>query len=279
MKKIKLSKDQVDLFAKDGVLVIRSFYEAKAIEAVQRGIYDVIGRVLARHHCEIDRKPFSGPSFDDGFNAMIAVNRSFGSEVYDAIKQIPAFIRLLADDAHEDLFRQLRPGSFPAIAAGGYGIRIDNPSEDKFRTFWHQEYPSQLRSLNGLVCWSPLMNITPDLGPVNFCPGSHREGALPVYNESEGDKRSGAYSLKLHNEQFILEKYETISPLSGPTDLVVIDFLTLHSSGFNRSTRSRWSMQFRYFDFNEVTGTAHGWKGSYASGVDFKVIHPELLIK
>jgi hypothetical protein len=59
---------------------------------------------------------------------MIALNRSFGSEVYDAIKQIPAFIRLLADDTHEDLFRQLRPGSFPAIAAGGYGIRIDNPS-------------------------------------------------------------------------------------------------------------------------------------------------------
>lgn len=278
MKNIKLSSDQVDQFARDGVLVIRSFYEASAIEAVQRGIYDVISRVLVRHRLAIDRKPFSGASFDDGFNAMIALNRSFGSEVYDAIKQIPAFIRLLADEAHENLVRQLRPGSFPAIAAGGYGIRIDNPNEDKYRTFWHQEYPSQLRSLNGLVCWSPLVEITPELGPVSFCPGSHHEGALPVYDESEGDKRSGAYSLKLHNEQRFLDKYQTISPLSGPSDLVLIDFLTLHASGYNRSARSRWTMQFRYFDFNEATGTAHGWKGSYASGVDFKSVHPELFI-
>jgi len=278
MKNFKLNLEQVDQFARDGVLVIRGFYEATAIEAVQRGIYDVIGRVLARHKVAIDRKPFSGASFDDGFNAMIAMNRSFGSEVYDAIKQIPAFIRLLADDAHENLVRQLRPGSFPAIAAGGYGIRIDNPNEDKYRTFWHQEYPSQLRSLNGLVCWSPLVQITPDLGPVSFCPGSHHEGALPVCIESEGDMRSGAYSLKLHNEQRILDKYQIISPLSAPSDLVLIDFLTLHSSGYNKSARSRWTMQFRYFDFNETTGTAHGWKGSYASGVDFKSVHPELFI-
>ncbi len=278
MKDNKLGADQVEKFARDGVLVIRAFYDATAIEAVQRGIYDVIGRVLARHRLAIERQPFSCASFDDGFNAMITVNRSFGAEVYDAIKQIPAFIRLLADEAHEDLVRQLRPGSFPAIAAGGYGIRIDNPNEDKYRTFWHQEYPSQLRSLNGLVCWSPLVEITPELGPVSFCLGSHREGALPVYDESEGDKRSGAYSLKLHNEQHFLDKYQVISPLSSPSDLVLIDFLTLHASGYNRGVRSRWTMQFRYFDFNESTGSAHGWKGSYASGVDFKSVHPELFI-
>ena len=278
MKNIKLSSDQVNQFARDGVLVIRSFYEATAIEAVQRGIYEVIGRVLARHMLEIDRKPFSSNSFDEGFNSMIAVNRSFGSEVYDAIKQIPAFIRLLADIAHEDLVLQLRSGSFPAIAAGGYGIRIDNPGEDKYRTFWHQEYPSQLRSLNGIVCWSPLVEITPEIGPVSFCLGSHREGPLPVYDESENDNRSGAYSLKIHNEQSILDRYQIISPLCGPSDLVLIDFLTLHSSGCNRSARSRWTMQFRYFDFNEATGTAHGWKGSYAAGVDFKSVHPELFI-
>jgi len=37
-------------------------------------------------------------------------------------------------------------------------------------------------------------------------------------------------------------------------------------------------MQFRYFDFSEPTGMAHGWKGSFAAGVDFKKIHPELCV-
>jgi len=52
----------------------------------------------------------------------------------------------------------------------------------------------------------------------------------------------------------------------------------LHASGHNRSLRSRWSMQLRYFNFNDPTGRSYGWKGSYAAGVDFRQIHPELCV-
>jgi hypothetical protein len=37
-------------------------------------------------------------------------------------------------------------------------------------------------------------------------------------------------------------------------------------------------MQFRYFNFLEPTGQSHGWKGSFAAGVDFASIHPELVV-
>ena len=60
---------------------------------------------------------------------------------------------------------------------------------------------------------------------------------------------------------------------------VLVDFLVLHASGQNTSGRSRWSMQFRYFNFCEPTGRAHGWKGSYANGVDFRTVHPELSVE
>jgi ectoine hydroxylase-related dioxygenase (phytanoyl-CoA dioxygenase family) len=144
---------------------------------------------------------------------------------------------------------------------------------------WHQEYPAQLRSMDGLVFWSPLIPINNELGPVHFCPGSHREGPLPVC-EADPDNagRSGAYALKIHNEESIINKYNKISPLTNPRDLVIIDFLVLHSSGYNRGNRSRWSMQFRYFNFAEKNGRLYGWKGSYANGVNFKEIHPELFI-
>ena len=55
-----------------------------------------------------------------------------------------------------------------------------------------------------------------------------------------------------------------------------MDFLVLHASGENVSERARWSMQFRYFNFDEPTGLRHGWKGAYAAGVDFRSVHPEL---
>lgn len=278
MYDIRLQPEQVSQFCRDGVLILRSAYNVTDIEAIQRSIYEVIGRVMQRHGIADTREPFTPERFDDGYNALVLKSRELGSEVYDAVKQLPAFIRLLSHPIHESVMRQLRSGSHPGIAAGGYGIRIDNPNEDRFRAQWHQEYPAQLRSLNGLVFWSSLVPITEALGPVEFCVGSHVEGPLPVSGAGNNSTRKGAYTLMLHNEAYYLSKYRHIAPICEPGDLVVIDFLVLHSSGKNRSDRSRWSMQFRYFDFSEPVGMSHGWKGSFAAGVDFREIHPELYI-
>lgn len=273
-----LSISQIDEFERNGVLIVRDFYStASDILPIQYAIHQIIGQVMKRHNIIDTRKPFFAEQFDDGYQSLIALDRTYGSEVYDAVKQVPAFIRLLADPRHELLFRMLRANSIPGIAAGGYGIRIDNPNEDRFRAEWHQDYPSQLRSLDGLVFWSPLVHITNELGPVQFCCGSHCDGTVPVFSNSEcGTEKIGAYALRLKDEANLLARYEKSAPLTSPGDLIVVDFLTLHASGFNRSQRSRWSLQFRYFNFNEPTGLAHGWKGSFAAGVDFKLIHPEL---
>ena len=275
-----LTKEQVMKFHQDGVLVIRDFYQDTDIQPIQQGIYDVIGQVMVKHGIADHRLPFTTSNFDQEYLELIKLHRTWGAEVYDAVKQIPAFVRLVANPAHETLMKQLRKAALPGIAAGGYGIRIDNPYEDKFRAMWHQEYPAQLRSVDGLVFWSPLVPITTELGPVVFCPGSHREGPLAVCSaDPDNTGRLGAYALMIKNEKDILDKYSQISPLTEPGDLVIVDFLVLHASGYNRSKRPRWSMQFRYFNFSEPTGRSHGWKGSYAAGEDFRKIHPELYVE
>lgn len=278
METAVLDVDQIERFRRDGVLIIPDFYAPESdLLPVQRAIYMLIGLVIQKYDLEIDRPEFSPEAFDAGFMDLIAVDRSYGSEIYDAVKQIPAFVRLVSSRRHEQLFRQLRPGSIPAIAAGGYGIRIDIPFEDRFRANWHQEYPAQLRSIDGVVYWTPLLRITPELGPVEFCLGSHRSGALPVVTRdaSSPDKR-GAYSLTLRDEAKLISQFERTAPDTAPGDLVVIDFLVLHASGVNRGARPRWTMQFRYFNFADPTGIQHGWSGSYAADVDFRDVHPEL---
>lgn len=273
-----LTDEQVEEFRRNGVLILKGFYDLdRDIRPIQSAIYDIIGLIISKYHLPIIRPAFSLDTFDAGFQQLIATNRAHGSEVYDAVKQISAFIRLIGHSAHEQLFRELRKGSIPAVAAGGYGMRIDNPNEDRFRANWHQEYPAQLRSLDGLVYWSPLIPVTEELGPVEFCLGSQVEGPISVYTRDKNNpEKVGAYSLTLMDEENLLKKYHHVSPLTNPGDLVIIDFLVLHASGHNRSQRSRWSMQLRYFNFTEPTGRSHGWKGSYAAGIDFRKIHPEL---
>lgn len=273
-----LTTTQRATFADEGVLVLAGFYDlARDIQPVQRGIHDIVGQVMARHDLPDDRPAFVPDRFDSGYLDLIRRDRTLGAEIYDAVKQLPAFVRLVAHPDHERLMRELRPACVPGVAGGGSGIRIDNPGEDHFRALWHQEYPAQLRSLDGVVFWAPLVAVTPELGPVQFCLGSHREGARPVNAGKAGDPlRKGAYALTLKDEEALLARYPHSAPLTQPGDLVIVDFLTLHASGRNRGLRSRWSMQFRYFNFAEPTGRAHGWKGSFAAGVDFRTVHPEL---
>lgn len=274
-----LTEEQINSFNRDGFLVIREFYEPKQIESVQFSIYNLIGIIIQKYNLPVERTPFSYDNFDADFADVISHNRKLGGEIYDAVKQIPSFIRLCSSPEHDDVMCQLRQTDLPGIAAGGYGIRIDNPQEEQFRAGWHQDYPAQFRSLDGLVFWSPLIKMTEELGAVKICVGSHKDGIVRVHtNDSKHPDKKGAYGLVFENEQEIISKYEKIAPLLSPTDLLIIDFLTVHSSGYNTSRRSRWSMQMRYFNFREPTGINLGWVGSFAAGVDVKTIHPDTFI-
>lgn len=276
-----ISPEMKSRFEETGFLHIPNFFDLKTvIEPIQIGVYRIIGEVLARAGIPDDRTPFSPESFDQKYQELIAMDRSLGGLIYDAVKQIPAFMRLCASPELEHNFLALRPGSVPGLAAGGYGIRIDNPNEEKFRAPWHQEYPGQLRSLNGLVFWTPLVEVTAEMGPVKIAVASHKDGVIPVYTKDpKNPEKSGAYALILRDEEALVSQFEQVSPLTKPGDLIIMDFLVLHASGQNVGHRSRWSMQLRYFDFAEPTGAGHGWKGSFASGVDFGKIHPELVLE
>jgi ectoine hydroxylase-related dioxygenase (phytanoyl-CoA dioxygenase family) len=274
---MKLSEDQKSFFARNGYLLIEGFYDRSSlVDPIRAQIAEIIETLCRKHAVKIKID-----SVDDaltvGYTSLAKADRSWGSEVYDAIKQIPSFMRIVSSSSNDEVFSELRNDALPGLAAGGYGIRIDNPGEQKFRAPWHQEFPGQLRSLDGIVFWSPLVEVTPDLGPVEIASGSHKEGVVPVFSETGDGARSGAYGLRLDKEAQRLEKYKKVSPVSKPGDLILMDFLTLHQSGQNVSTRPRWSMQWRYFNFKDATGVKIGWKGSFAEGTDFAKVLPELV--
>ena len=269
-----LMAKEADLLAENGFVVLRGFYSLSSdVEPIRMAIQRIVSYVCEQHRVNVDA---STPELAMGpaYMTLYEGNPVAAGHVYDAIKQIPEFVALTSDPRNAELFRLLRPGSDPAIAAGGSGIRIDRPGDSRYRAAWHQEFPAQLRSLDGIVFWSPLMDVTESVGPVVVAKGSHKEGCVPVRRTSDG---SGAYALRLDDEA-VVGKYEHVAWPTSPGDLVVIDFLTLHQSGINQSDRPRWSMQFRYFNLLEPIGRQIGWTGSFASGQDFSRVLPSLLV-
>ena len=275
---MQLNDAQSRDFLKQGFVIVPAFYDLEAdIVPVQREIHTVIDIVRRKYGLPY-AAAFAPGDFDGGWSELIARNRSYGAEVYDAVKQLPSFLRLVAHPRHAAALRQLRGTDLPGVAAGGYGIRIDNPGEQRFHADWHQEYPAQLRSPDGITFWSPLAAVAAEMGPVIFCVGSHRQGMRRIHTHDPANpEKTGAYSLVLADREAIVASYPHEAPLTVPGDAVLIDFAVLHASGQNRGRRARWTSQIRYFNFRDPTGVRNAWCGSFAAGTDFRRIHPELV--
>lgn len=253
-------------------MYLKNFYDLTTeISPIQRDIYQIIGLVIKYYNLPIKQEPFTQESFDAGLVEIVQKYRRYSGIIYDAVKKLPSYIRLSNCKKHEDLAKRLLCTDFPGFANRGYGMRMDHPNEDEFLTQWHQDYVSQLCSPKGIVLWSPLRNVTPDMGPVRLCPASHRDGIFPIVRDG-----GGSYGLKIKNEQAIIAQYSTITPEVEAGDLIVMDFLTLHCSSPNRSKSTRWAMISRYFDFMDSVGISHGWKGGLQEGNSFEEVHPEL---
>jgi ectoine hydroxylase-related dioxygenase (phytanoyl-CoA dioxygenase family) len=259
-------------FFNNGIIVIKNYYDFEnEILPIQKAIYQIIDLVMQRHSIDIVREPFNVNNFDSGYSELIAMDRNFGAEVYDLVKQIPSFLRLIASMKSEQLFCNLRGTDVPGIGAASYGIRIDNPFEEQFRSQWHQEFLFQPQSLDGIVFWTPLLPMTADMGPVIVCSKSHKDG-LCMYSKKAYAHKIGAYKIGIKDEDAVVAKYDKIAPLTSPGDLILMDFLTIHQSGFNTSYRSRWSIQSRFFNYKEETGMRIGWKASVTTGTDIEKI-------
>lgn len=264
-------------FKRDGYVILRGYYDRETlIDPIREGVRSIVAQLCEKYGVKAPLDT-ADEAMGPAYLALANANRAWGGEVYDAVKQIPAFMRLVSHSNNDDVFHAFRPGSNAGLAAGGYGIRIDSPGESKFRAPWHQEFPAQLRSLDGIVFWSPLISITPAIGPVELAVGSHREGVVPVYKDDGGIGKSGAYALRLEQEEQRLSRYAQVAPITEPGDLILMDFLTLHQSGANLSNRPRWSMQWRMFNFADPTGIKLSWSGSFAMGQTFESIVSDLL--
>ena len=123
------------------------------------------------------------------------------------------------------------------------------------------------------------MPITNEIGPVEACLKSHKEGVFKLRaNDPDNPDKYGAYGMVMAEEEKVIASYQHVLPLTDPGDLILLDWFVLHRSTFNNTTRPRWAMQLRYFDFEEPTGVKFGWPGGVVVGNDVTKFHPELVV-
>jgi ectoine hydroxylase-related dioxygenase (phytanoyl-CoA dioxygenase family) len=266
-----LTEEQIAEYQENGVLIIKGFYSNEEIYPIQKAIYDIIGLIIKKHRLPIKQNPYSSKNFFSGYLDIIAEDRSIGSAIYDAIKKITSFRRLISSEKNQHIYQQLSGAINTGVCPLAQGIRIDNKSEDFYRSLWHQELIYHPQSRDGAVFWSPLVDVTEKMGAIQICLKSHKNGLLKYKESTSKDLKSGnAYSLIFDEEANNISSFDKIEPRAKVRDLVVMNYLTVHQSGFNRSNVSRWTMQMRYFNFQDPLGTELGWRDSIKSGADIQ---------
>lgn len=265
-----LTSEQIDLYKNNGFLVLKGFYSLeKEIYPILKAIHHLMGILIKKYKLPIQQEAFSPQTFDSGFERLIHTNRSYGGELYDALKNIIEFRRLINSRKNEKIYQQLSGAIAVGCCPVAQGIRIDNPDEDFFRSLWHQEMVYHPQSADGATFWSPLVSITPEMGPLQICAKSHVNGLMKyVENQTSGN----AYSLIFDEQSNNLECFERVEPLASIGDLCILNYLTVHQSGFNRSAVARWTMQMRYFNFDDPFGVEMGWVPSLKAGDDVQQI-------
>ncbi len=212
-------------------------------------------------------------NFDQGFLELAERNPAVGRIVYDMSKALPSFQRLIVNERIVDFFCALRGTDLCGSAFGTSGIRIDRPGVARHLAPWHQEFPYQFRSLDGITFWIPLVPVADSGGPVVLARASHRDGLLPMVDASgdaDREMQRGEYgSWRIHDEDTLGERYELVQVETMPGDVLAFDYLTIHSSSANVSARARWTAQIRYFNFRDAYGSSTHWAGGVKAGATF----------
>jgi len=115
----------------------------------------------------------------------------------------------------------------------------------------HQDWRSMQGSLNSVVVWVPLMDVSRELGALEIIPGSHLWGL----QESRED---GWYR---HIEGLPDDEYKSIEMNAG--DVLTFSSFLVHRSGNNITDAIRWSCHFRYNDLEEATFISRKYPNPY----------------
>jgi phytanoyl-CoA hydroxylase len=107
----------------------------------------------------------------------------------------------------------------------------------------HQDWRSMQGSLDSVVIWIPLKNISKELGALEILPSSHLFGLRTDYIEN------GFGMVNLSNE----EKLDLVSVEVEAGDILLFSSFLIHQSGNNITNEPRWSCHFRYNNLDEKT--------------------------
>jgi ectoine hydroxylase-related dioxygenase (phytanoyl-CoA dioxygenase family) len=190
--------------------------------------------------------------------------RRYVKRVFNPIAQHEAFKKMVSHSAILDVVEELIG---PDITLQQTKLNLKPPAEDA-RFEWHQDYPFFPHTNFDLVAVMVFMDDSDETnGCLRVIPGSHKWG--PVEHDFSADGQ--AYGTEVTDKGLFADESSWVSLVVPAGSIALHHCCTLHSSGANRSDRSRSTLIFEYraTDARQVAGATDpiGW-GTQLRGAD-----------
>jgi ectoine hydroxylase-related dioxygenase (phytanoyl-CoA dioxygenase family) len=268
-------------FAKElknrGYIKLKNFFSKSAIKKIQKDFFFLSEKLYQKHYDLNCKKYLNKDGFDSYCVESFVKNNSFNSKFYEVCKKLNSFHELFYKKKVINLMEKIFNKKNFGILNRGYGFRFDYPSDKTFLTQLHQDYTSNLGSPLGYVLISPLKDIKSNMGPIRFYPGSHKYGIAKIrVNNIKNLRKSRQYEVVIDNKK-ILNNPELIK--ANERDLIIVDFKTLHESTYNSSINIRFTMIYRFIDYEDPTSINLFVPGGEQDNNYFDNFHKEKIVK
>lgn len=176
------------------------------------------------------------------------------------MRQIQNLPKIFEIGTSKILFKKIKDLgiTFPAFSTPPL-IMLNHKKLSKSEGYWktpiHQDWRSIQGSLNSIVVWIPLVDISTELGPVEIIPKSHKNGLLPSDTDDWYAHVKNEY---VNQEDFIPVKISR-------SDAMLFSSFLVHRSGINSSNKIRYSLQFRFNDISESSYIQRCYPNPYNS--------------
>jgi ectoine hydroxylase-related dioxygenase (phytanoyl-CoA dioxygenase family) len=236
---------------KSGYVKLKNFFHKSDIKKIQKEFFHLSEKLYHKHYDPKCYKSIEKDGFDSYCQESLNKQNKFNSEFYEVCKKLSSFNNLFYKAKIINTLAIIFKKKNYGILNRGYGFRFDYPNDKKFLTQLHQDYTSNLGSPKGYVFIAPLKDIKENMGPIKIYPGTHKYGIRKIkFNQNNNLRKTRQIELEINNEE-ILEKPKLVTANEG--DLIIIDFLTLHESTQNLSENIRFTMMYRFIDYEDPT--------------------------
>lgn len=224
-----------NFFHKNGFVIIKKIIKKKKLENLISEIKIILKNKTKSKLNDIDKL------FD------LYIKKNSPTDLFKIIKNSSGFLNIISQEEILNVIKKLINSNSISIFHDISQFRIDGKQTQNIFFPWHQDFPYNVTSENAVTLWSPLFDVSKNMGTLIVKPKSH-QNILKVkakkLNEKSNGKTFGKYEFQLTNKIANIENFQFKNFIAG--DVLLFHSFLVHKSGKNHTSKYRWVINSRY---------------------------------